>query len=56
MEGALGGAGPDHCNEAFLRHMSELVPVHAALLRLPGGKDRAAQFLSTCARGSYLGG
>lgn len=37
-----GDAGPDRaaCEAALMRHMTELVPVHAALMRLAGGGGR----------------
>lgn len=53
-----GDAGPDRaaCEAALAEHMPELVPVHAALLKVAGGSDRAARFLSTWCPPSYLGG
>lgn len=53
-----GDAGPDLkvCEAALRRHMPELAPTHAALVRLAGGGDRAARFLSTWCPPPYLGG
>jgi len=53
-----GDNGPSRkaCDAALQRHMPELVDVHSALLRLAGGSDRAARFLSTWCPPSYLGG
>lgn len=53
-----GDSGPDRaaCEKALRRHMPELVPVHARLVALAGGSDRAARFLSTWCPPSYLGG
>lgn len=53
-----GDAGPNRaaCEAALMRYMPELAPVHAALVRLTGGDDRAARFLSTWCPPPYLGG
>lgn len=53
-----GDAGPsrEDCEAALQKHMPELVPVHAQLVTLTGGSDRAARFLSTWCPPNYLGG
>lgn len=53
-----GDQGPDRaaCDAALEKYMPELVPVHAELVTLGGGSDRAARFLSTWCPPSYLGG
>lgn len=53
-----GDHGPDRaaCEAALQTYMPELVPVHADLVRLSGGSDRAARFLSTWCPPRYLGG
>jgi predicted choloylglycine hydrolase len=53
-----GDAGPDAqaCRAALARYMPELVPVYDRLVRLAGGGDRAARFLSTWCPPAYLGG
>ncbi len=53
-----GDGGPDRatCEAALQGYMPELVPVHAELVALAGGSDRAARFLSTWCPPSYLGG
>ncbi len=53
-----GDLGPDRaaCEAALERHMPELVPIHSALVKIAGGSDRAARFLSTWCPPSYLGG
>ena len=53
-----GEAGPSlSTSEAALsEHMPELVPVHRELVRLAGGGDLAARFLSTWCPPPYLGG
>lgn len=53
-----GDNGPDRaaCEFALQEYMPELVPVHVALVKVAGGSDRAARFLSTWCPPSYLGG
>ena len=53
-----GDNGPDRaaCDAALQEYMPELVPVHAALVKVTGGSNRAARFLSTWCPPSYLGG
>lgn len=53
-----GDTGPTRaaCEAALKHYMPELVPVHAALVRLTGGSDRAARFLSTWCPPGYFGG
>lgn len=52
-----GDNGPDRvtCEAALRIHMPELVQVHADLVALAGGSDRAARFMSTWCPPSYLG-
>ena len=53
-----GDNGPDRaaCDAALQEYMPELVPVHADLVKVTGGSDRAARFLSTWCPPSYLVG
>ncbi|WP_281859364.1 C45 family autoproteolytic acyltransferase/hydolase [Litoreibacter halocynthiae] len=53
-----GDLGPDRaaCVAALKRYMPELVSVHDTLVKLAGGSDRAARFLSTWCPPNYLGG
>ncbi len=53
-----GDTGPDRaaCEATLEKYMPELVPVHAELVTLAGGSDRAARFLSTWCPPTYLGG
>ncbi len=53
-----GDDGPSRadCESALTEYMPELVPVHAQLVALAGGSDRAARFLSTWCPPNYLGG
>ena len=53
-----GDAGPSRadCSAALMRHMPELMPTYDRLVRLAGGSDRAARFLSTWCPPPYLGG
>ncbi len=53
-----GDSGPSRadCEGALATFMPELVPLWRRLLRLAGGSDRAARFLSTWCPPAYLGG
>lgn len=53
-----GDTGPNRiaCRAAMERYMPELVAVYDRLVRLAGGSDRAARFLSTWCPPTYLGG
>lgn len=53
-----GDLGPSRrqCRAAMQRHMPELLPVYDRLVRIAGGSDRAARFLSTWCPPTYLGG
>lgn len=53
-----GDQGPSavKCRETMQHHMPELLPVYDRLIRIAGGSDRAARFLSTWSPPTYLGG
>ncbi|MGJ8544852.1 MAG: C45 family autoproteolytic acyltransferase/hydrolase [Sulfitobacter sp.] len=53
-----GDNGPSRaqCRAAIERHMPELASVYDRLVRVAGGSDRAARFLSTWCPPPYLGG
>ncbi|UWR24186.1 C45 family peptidase [Sulfitobacter sp. S190] len=53
-----GDMGPSRSESeaALKRHMPELYPIYVKLLRLAGGTDRAARFLTTWCPPCYLGG
>lgn len=53
-----GDDGPSRaaCEAAMQYYMPELLPVYRRLVRLAGGGDRAARFLSTWQPPAYLGG
>ena len=54
--GGDGGPSRQDCEAALQEYMPELMEVHAQLVSLTGGSDRAARFLSTWCPPSYLGG
>jgi predicted choloylglycine hydrolase len=54
--GGDNGPSRDTCEAALRKYMPELAPVHAKLVQLAGGSDRAARFLSTWCPPAYLGG
>jgi len=54
--GGENGPSRADCEAALRDHMPELVDTYATLVRLAGGSDRAARFLSTWCPPSYLGG
>ncbi|HSM40523.1 MAG TPA: hypothetical protein VK862_07205, partial [Afifellaceae bacterium] len=54
-DGDRGPSAPE-CRQALDRHMPELVETYDSLVKLAGGSDRAARFLSTWCPPPYLGG